>query len=101
MFHQLVQPVGGSLLLSFLVAALPIALVLVLLGVLQRPAWQAALAGLGLAFGIAITLWQMPLPLALRSIAAGATFALWPVMWIVFNGLVLELSVQCEPFSTG
>lgn len=89
MFHQLVQPVGGSLLLSFLVAALPIALVLVLLGVLQRPAWQAALAGLGLAFGIAITLWQMPMPLALRSIAAGATFALWPVMWIVFNGLVL------------
>ena len=38
MFHQLLVPVGGSLLLSFLVAALPIATVLVVLGILNcRP----------------------------------------------------------------
>jgi L-lactate permease len=35
----------GSLWLSFVVALLPIATVLVLLGVLKRPAWQAALFG--------------------------------------------------------
>ena len=46
MFHQLLTPVGDSLALSFLVAILPIATVLVLLGILKRPAWQAALAGL-------------------------------------------------------
>ena len=46
MFAQLLTPVGGSLGLSFLVAVLPIVAVLVLLGVLRRPAWQAALAGL-------------------------------------------------------
>ena len=46
MFHQLLTPVGDSLTLSFLVALLPIATVLVLLGLFRRPAWQAALAGL-------------------------------------------------------
>ena len=45
MFHQLLTPVGNSLGLSFLVAALPVLVVIVLLGLLRRPAWQAALAG--------------------------------------------------------
>jgi len=46
MFRQLLTPVGDSLALSFLVAILPIVAVLVLLGLLRRPAWQAALSGL-------------------------------------------------------
>ncbi len=46
MFKQLLTPVAGSLPLSFIVAALPVAAVLVLLGVMRRPAWQASLAGL-------------------------------------------------------
>ena len=54
MFHQLLTPVGDSLALSFLVAILPIATVLILLGVLRRPAWQAALAGLIVGLIIAI-----------------------------------------------
>ena len=70
MFHQLLTPVGDSLLLSFLVAVLPIAVVLVLLGVLRRPAWQASLAGLVVAFVIAVTAWQMPVALAADSAAA-------------------------------
>lgn len=89
MFHQLLQPVGNSLWLSFAVATVPIAVVLVLLGVVRRPAWQASLAGLVIAFLGATLIWKMPVHLAVSSVAAGATFALWPVMWIVFNGLVL------------
>ena len=89
MFRQLLTPVGGSLALSFLIAALPVALVLVMLGVLRRPAWQASLGGLLLAFAIAVLIWRMPLRLALDAVAAGVTFALWPVMWIVFNALLL------------
>ena len=46
MFNQLLTPLGDSLLLSFLVAALPIVVVLVSLGVVRRPAWQSSLAGL-------------------------------------------------------
>ena len=45
MFNQSLSPVGGSLVLSVIVAALPIATVLIALGVLRRPAWQASLAG--------------------------------------------------------
>jgi len=89
MFHQPLTPVAGSLPLSFLVAALPIVAVLVILGVLRRPAWQASLAGLVVGFAIAVSVWDFPLGLALDSVAAGAVFALWPVMWIVFNALLL------------
>ena len=89
MFHQLVSPVAGSLPLSFAVAALPIAVVLVLLGVVRRPAWQASSAGLIIAFGLAVAIWKLPVGLALSSVAAGAAFAAWPVMWIVVNALLL------------
>ncbi len=89
MFHQLLTPVGGSLPLSFMVAALPIVTVLVMLGVLRRPAWQASLGGLVTGLMIAVLVWQLPVGLALDSVAAGAVFALWPVMWIVFNALLL------------
>jgi lactate permease len=89
MFHQLLTPVGNSLALSSLTAALPVVAVVLLLGVLRRPAWQAALAGLIVGLVVAVGPWQMPLPLAMRSVTYGATFALWPVMWIVFNGLLL------------
>ena len=89
MFQQLLTPVGDSLGLSFFVAILPIVAVLVLLGLLRRPAWQAALAGLVVGLGIAVTAWKMPVSLAIGSIANGAVFALWPVMWIVVNALLL------------
>jgi len=88
-FHHLLTPVGGSLPLSFAVAALPIVTVLVMLGVLRRPAWQASLGGLVVGLLIAVLVWDLPAGLALNSVAAGAVFALWPVMWIVFNALLL------------
>jgi lactate permease len=89
MFNQILTPVAGSLLLSVIVAALPIAIVLVALGVLRRPAWQASLAGLIAGLIIAVVFWQFPAGLALNSVAAGSVFALWPVMWLVFNALLL------------
>ena len=89
MFQHLLTPVGDSLALSSTVATLPIIAVLVMLGVLQRAAWEAALAGLIIGLIIAITVWQMPAGLAFNSVANGAVFALWPVMWIVVNALLL------------
>ncbi len=89
MFNQLLTPVADSLGLSFLVAAIPIVVVLVMLGVLQRPAWQASLAGLASGLIVAIGVWQMPVGLALDATAAGVAFALWPIMWIVFAALIL------------
>jgi lactate permease len=89
MFHQLLTPVGNSLALSSLVAILPVLTVLLLLGVLRRAAWQAALGGLIVGLIVALFYWQMPAGLAAQSVFNGAVFALWPVMWIVFNGLLL------------
>ncbi len=89
MFHQLVMPVGGSLLWSCIVASLPIVAVLVLLGVFRRPAWQASSAGLAAALVLARYVWDLPADNAVSSVLAGATFALMPVMWIVFNALIL------------
>lgn len=89
MFHQVLRPIGDSLPLSFLVAVVPIVIVLVMLGVVRRPAWQASLAGLVAGLLIAILGWSLPVGLALDSAALGAVFALWPVMWIVVNALLL------------
>ena len=89
MFHQILAPVAGSLPLSVLFAALPIATVLVTMGILRRPAWQASLAGLLVGLAIATLIFRLPAFLALDSVAAGAMFALWPVMWVVFSGLLL------------
>ncbi len=99
MFHQLLTPVSGSLVLSFMVAAVPIAVVLLMLGILKRPAWQSSLAGLAAALVIAIWIWQFPLGLAVSSVADGVVFALWPIMWIVFAALILyNVAVQSGRF---
>ncbi len=88
MFQQQLTPLGG-LLPSFLVAVLPIVTVLLLLGVFRRPAWQASLAGLVVGLIVAIGPWEMPPALAAAAVANGVVFALWPVMWIVVNALLL------------
>jgi lactate permease len=99
MFHQLLTPVSDSLALSCLVAILPAFTVLLLLGVLRRPAWQAALGGLIVGLIVALMPWQMPAGLAVQSVFNGAVFALWPVMWIVVNGLLLyNVAVQSGRF---
>ena len=45
MWQHNYEPVGGSLGLSALVAAIPIVVLFVMLGVLRKPAWMSALAG--------------------------------------------------------
>ena len=99
MFHQILAPVAGNLFLSFLIGLIPIAVVLVLMGVLRRPAWQAALAGLIVGLSIAIGVWQMPAKLAASSTLNGMAFALVPVMWIVWNAMWLyNISVRSGKF---
>jgi lactate permease len=101
MFQQLLTPVSGSLGLSFLVAILPILTVLILLGALRRPAWQASLAGLIVGLVIAVAVWSFPIGLALDAVFNGVVFALWPVMWIVVNALLLyNIAVRSGRFES-
>lgn len=99
MIPQLLTPVSGGLLPSFVVSILPILTVLVLLGALRRPAWQASLAGLLVGLIVAVGPWHFPVALALNAVAFGAVFALWPLMWIVSNALLLyNISVKSGSF---
>jgi len=61
MWEQNYTPVAGSLALSALVAAVPIFALLVLLGVVRKPAWMASLVGLGAAALVAAGVYGMPL----------------------------------------
>jgi L-lactate transport len=99
MFHQLLVPVANNLFFSLLVGFLPIIVVLVLLGVVKLPAWQAALAGLIAGLLIAIFVWGMPVDLAATSTLNGMAFALVPVMWIVWWAMCLyNIAVRSGSF---
>jgi lactate permease len=89
MFAQQLTPIGDSLALSFAAAIIPVVVVLIMLGVLRRPAWQASALGLISGLALAIYVWKVPANLAIDSVLNGAVFALWPVMWIVVNALLL------------
>src|SRR6187549_1151745 len=79
----------GSPWLSTLVAALPIFVLLLLIGVLRKPAWMSALAGLAMGLVVAVFAYGMPGDLAVRSAGMGAAFGLLPIGWIVFWAVVL------------
>lgn len=89
MWQQDYLPLADNLALSALAAALPIFVLLMMIGVLRKPAWIAALSGLGAALVIAIGVYDMPLQLALSSTSMGAAFGLFPIGWIVFWAVVL------------
>lgn len=82
-------PVDGSLLLSAGAAAIPLVVLLVLLGIFRKPGWLSALAALATAFAIITTLNGMPATLALSASAYGAAFGLFPICWIMFWSIVL------------
>ena len=82
-------PVAGNLPLSALVAAVPIFTLLVLLGVLRRPAWKASLAGLAAAAVIAAGVYGMPAGKLLATVTYGAAFGLFPIGWVVFSAILL------------
>src|SRR5690606_23954070 len=89
MWQQDYLPIADSLALSALAAALPIFVLLLLLGVWRKPAWIAALAGLGMALIIAIGVYDMPAGPAFSATAFGAAFGLFPIGWIVYWAIVL------------
>jgi L-lactate transport len=78
-----------SLAVSALVAAVPLAIVLTLMGILRRSSLLASVCGLAAAGALAIFVWHMPFVLAAWSTVFGCVYAAWPIMWIVFCALWL------------
>src|SRR5271154_477905 len=88
-----------SLGLSALVAAIPLAIVLILMGVLRRSSLFASACGLAAAGLCATLVWHMPLALALWSTLFGCVYAAWPIMWTVVGALWLyNLTVETGKF---
>ena len=98
MWPQTYQPLGG-LATSALLAAVPVAVMLYLLGVARKPAWISGLAGCLAAFLVAVVGYHMPLGLAVNSGLYGAAYGLLPIGWIVFTALLLyRLAVETGQF---
>ena len=99
MWQQEYLPVADSLGWSALTAAVPILVLLVMIGILRKPAWIAALTGLVAAAIVAIGVYGMPVPLAVSATTRGAAFGLFPIGWIVYWAIVLyRLTLETGQF---
>lgn len=89
MWQQNYTPVANSLILSALVAALPIFVLLFLIGIRRKPAWMASLAGLGSVVLVALFVYRMPASMLFESVLLGAANGLMPIGWVVFSAILL------------
>ncbi len=89
MWQHVYTPVAGSLPLSALTAALPVAALLIVLGGLRKASWIASLAGLATAAIVAVAVYGMPVSLAASAVAYGAAQGLFPIGWVVFAAILL------------
>src|SRR5512133_2326215 len=100
MYKQVLDPVGNSLFLSTLFAALPLITLFVLLGGLRLKAHVAALCSLAVAILVAIIAYSMPVGQSLDSGLEGAAFGLFPIMWIVVNAIwIYNMTVESGHFN--
>src|SRR6266581_2798895 len=98
-YRQVYDPLGNSLGLSSIVAALPLVTLFVLLGVLRMRAWLASIIGLAVALIVAVAAYSMPVGDAVNSGLLGAAFGFFPIMWIVINAIwVYNLTVETGHF---
>jgi lactate permease len=98
-FTQHYTPVGDNVLLSAVVAALPIIVLLGLLGLLRVKAHLAALAGLVASLLVAIVVFKMPVRTAAGAATNGAAFGLFPIGWIVLCAIfVYDITVKTGKF---
>jgi L-lactate transport len=98
-WHQSYLLWGQGLGLSSLIAALPTLLLLFLLAVKRRPAWEAALAGLAATLLLATAGYGMSFRHTFSSAAYGAAFGLFPINWIVFSAILLyRITVETGKF---
>jgi lactate permease len=101
MYQQVYDPVAGSLVLSTLVALIPIVVLFVLLAGVRMAAQWAALITLAVALVIAVVIYGMPVGLALDSTLFGAAFGLFPIVWIVINAIfIYNIIVDTGLFDT-
>ena len=95
---QVYSPLG-SLAISAIAAAVPLAVIFALLASGKVPGWTSALAAMAAALALAVGVWRMPAVPAVFSALYGVAFAVLPILWIVVPALwVHELCVESGQF---
>src|SRR5258707_12715208 len=86
-------------LFATVIAALPIVVLLGSIAVLRVRIHVSALMGLGVALGIAIFVYGMPIQSAAATTLYGAAYGLFPIGWIILNLIFLyALTVKAGVF---
>ncbi|GAB3875767.1 lactate permease LctP family transporter [Kibdelosporangium lantanae] len=94
------QP-AGPLWLSAIIAALPVIVLLVTLGVLRRSAHLSAALALVVSLVVALVVYKMPVGLTFDSAAMGIAFGVWNVIWIAFHAVYFHnVTVATGRFET-
>jgi len=88
MFTQILDPTG-NLFLTWLVALVPVALLLVLLAGFRMSAWLAVLIGSIVTYLLAVWVWKMPVVDGTLAYLYGSATGVWNVDWITFWGVML------------
>jgi lactate permease len=89
----------GNLGLSALVAAVPLFILLYMLGIRRAKGHHAAFFGTLAAILLAIIVWGMPVGLAVMAALNGMLFGIFPVVWIIITAIwVYNMSVESGEF---
>jgi lactate permease len=93
MFAQSLDPTG-NLFITWLVALVPVVLLLVLLAVFRVSAWLATLIGSLVTLALGVLVWGMPLSDGIHAYLYGSLTGVWAVDWITIWGVMLFNTLQ-------
>src|SRR3954467_5181316 len=88
LWSQVYDPFG-NMIISALVAAIPVIVLLGAIGIFEMKAHWAAMLGLVTALLVAVVVSGMPVSMAGMSALYGAAFGLMPIGWIILNVIFL------------
>ena len=89
----------GNLGLSALVAAVPLLILLYMLGIKRSKGHHAAFFATLAAVLLAILVWRMPVSLAVMATLNGMLFGLFPIVWIIIAAIwVYNMTVESGEF---
>ncbi len=81
--------------LSFILALCPIILLIIIMMVFKRPAWQAAIGAAILAAIEALTYWKCPPSTVGMAAVEGTAMALWPIVLVIIAA-VFTYNLVCK-----
>ncbi|MGV9252332.1 L-lactate permease [Streptomyces sp. NPDC003697] len=86
--------------LSALLAAIPLLLLIVLLGVFKTPARIAAPASLVAALLVGIATFRLPASIAFSGAAEGVVYGIFPILWVAINAIWLHKVTELRGHSS-